>query len=159
MPPSGIVIGLQILTKHGAAPRRVGEARAIVGRGLDGDLHGKTRVSGSKRQVLIADASILRAFGLQPGDLREQITVDFPPLDLLAAGTQLRIGQVTFELAGPCEPCTHIGTLLDVADSVAFQQALQSRRGQLARVVAVDGDGLIRAGDVLEVLEKDRLPA
>jgi hypothetical protein len=34
-------------------------------------------------------------------------------------------------------------------DRVAFQQALVGRRGQLARVVAVDGDGTIRVGDAV----------
>lgn len=143
----GSVVGLQLLARHGEAPRRVSQVRALVGRGLEGDLHGKTRATGSRRQVLILDSGVPRAFGLQPGDLREQITVDFPGLDGLPAGSRLRIGPVTFELAGGCDPCTHIGGLVGAADPGAFERQLEGRRGQLARVVAADGDGMLRLGD------------
>ncbi len=122
------------------------QAMAVVDHGLVGDVHGKKK-AGSRRQVLIVDRATLDTLGLRPGDLREQITVEFPALETLPEGTRLRIGQVTCELSGPCEPCTHIGTLLGVPDAAAFQQDLQGRRGQLAKIVAVDGAGIIRVGD------------
>lgn len=143
---TGRVVSLQILTEHRQHPLPVAEVRALVGRGLEGDVHGKKRPD-SHRQVLIVDRAMLAAMGLRPGDLREQITVEFPGLDRLAAGTRLRVGRAICELTGPCEPCTHIGGLLRVSDPRAFQQELEGRRGQLARIVAVDGDGLIRVGD------------
>lgn len=148
MPPimSGRVVGLHILPEHRQRPQPVTEVRALVGRGLEGDVHGKKRPD-SNRQVLIIEQSMLAAMGLRPGDLREQITVEFPGLDRLAAGTRLRVGQATCELTGPCEPCTHIGGLLGIPDPRAFQQVLDGKRGQLARVVAVDGEGVIRVGD------------
>lgn len=147
---SGIVLSLQLLTTHGERPRPVSEARALVGHGLEGDIHGKTN-PGSRRQVLIVDRATLQEMHLRAGDLREQITVEFADLERLAAGTFLRVGAATCELSGPCEPCTHIGALNGVADPAAFQKALVGRRGQLARVVAVDGDGRIRVGDPVTV--------
>ena len=145
----GAVVGLHLLRAHGERPESVSQAVATVGRGLDGDLHGKTRAPGSRRQLLIVDRADLVRLGLQPGDLREQITVDFPELNTLPAGTLLRIGSVTCELTGFCEPCTHIGGLVGVRDPQAFQHSLMDRRGQLARVTAVEGDGTIRIGDAV----------
>jgi MOSC domain-containing protein YiiM len=143
---TGHVLSIHLLRAQRTPPQPVAEAKALVGHGLEGDVHGKKR-PGDHRQVLILDLVSLRHFGLRPGDLREQITVDFPMLERLPAGTRVRIGAATFELSGPCEPCTHIGQTLGMEDRIVFQQALAGRRGQLARVVAVDGDGVIRVGD------------
>jgi len=143
---NGTVVSLQLVTRHGERPRAVEEARALVDHGLEGDIHGKTK-PGSRRQVLITERATLTGMGLRPGDLRDQITVALEVLESLPAGTRLRMGEATLELSGPCEPCTHIGALNGVPDPVAFQQMLQGRRGQLARVVAVAGDGRIRIGD------------
>lgn len=148
MDQTGTVVSLQILTAHRTRPQRVREVRALVDHGLEGDIHGKQR-AGSRRQMLMLDQRVLAAFGLEPGDLREQITVDFPSLDALPAGSLLRIGQVTCELTASCTPCTHIGGLLGVVDPAALQKELDGRRGQLARIVQVQGDGLIRVGDAV----------
>lgn len=142
----GRVVSIQIVTEHRAKPRRVPEVRALVDHGLEGDVHGKKQ-AGGRRQVLIIDQTIHGILGVQPGDLREQITVDFPALDSMPPGTLVRIGEVTLELTSSCDPCTHIGGLLGVADPQAFERQLEGRRGQLARVVSVDGEGLIRVGD------------
>lgn len=147
----GRILNLQLLTGHGNPPRPVSEVRAIVGRGLEGDLHGKSRPD-TRRQVLIVDRSTLLTFGLTPGALREQITVDFSQLETLPVGTQLQVGDVTLELTGACEPCTHIGELNGVSDVEEFRSKLEGRRGQLARVVAVEGQSLIRVGDRIAVL-------
>lgn len=147
----GTVLHLHLLTRHGERPRVVAEARALPGHGLDGDLHGKSR-SGSRRQVLIVDRGALETLQLRPGDLREQITVAFAPLESLAPGTLLQVGEAVLELTGPCEPCTHIGALNRVEDPAAFQASLAGRRGQLARVVEVEGEGRIRTGDRVAVI-------
>ena len=147
MPDAGRVIGLHVLRSHGERPQSRPEVRALVGQGLDGDLHGKGRAAGTGRQVLVMDRGTLAASGLQPGDLREQITVDYAPLETLPAGTRLRVGGAVLEVTGPCEPCTHIGKLNGRSDAVEFKKSLEGRRGQLARVIAVDGEGMIRVGD------------
>ncbi len=146
MTESGRVISLHVLTEKGQPPQHRSEVRGVVGYGLEGDLHGKSR-AGTSRQVLVVDLQTLSASGLQPGDLREQITVDFAPLETLPVGTQLYVGGVILELTGPCEPCTHIGKLNGRPDTVEFKKSLEGRRGLLAKVVAVEGDGLIRLGD------------
>ncbi len=157
--PRGTVTNLQILLEHRQQPAAVSQVRALVDQGLEGDAHGKKK-AGSRRQILILDRGTLQELGLRPGDLREQITIDFPPLETLPAGTRLQIGQVTCELTGPCEPCTHIGALVGVADAAQFQTSLQGRRGQLAKVTAVDREGTIRVGDPVVVIDaRDPTPA
>lgn len=151
----GTVVNLQLVARHGERPRAVVEVRALVDHGLEGDIHGKTK-PGSRRQVLLADRGTLEGLGLRPGDLRDQITVDLAVLERLPAGTRLQVGEATLELSGPCEPCTHIGALNGVSDPVAFQERLRGRRGQLARVVAVEGAGAIRVGD--PVVVQDPVP-
>ena len=49
---------------------------------------------------------------LNPGDLREQITVDMPELMQLEVGNQIDINGNILEIDGDCEPCTHIGLSL-----------------------------------------------
>ena len=155
----GTVINLQILPEHRQQPAAVSQVRALVDHGLEGDAHGKKK-AGSRRQILILDKSTLQELSLRPGDLREQITIDFSLLETLPAGTLLQIGQVTCELTGPCEPCTHIGSLVGVADAAQFQTSLQGRRGQLAKVTAVDREGTIRIGDPVVVIgTRDPTPA
>ena len=147
MNDSGRVIGIYVLNAHGERPQPRTEVRALVGSGLEGDLHGKGRAAGTGRQVLVMDRQTLEASGLNPGDLREQITVDFAALETLPVGTHVRVGDATLEVTGPCEPCTHIGKLNGRPDAVEFKKTLEGRRGQLAKVIAVEGDGFIRLGD------------
>lgn len=155
----GTVLNLQVLHEPRQSPTPVTQARAVVDHGLEGDAHGKKK-AGSRRQLLILDHRTLQELGLRPGDLREQITLDLPALETLPAGTLLQIGGATCELTGPCEPCTQIGQILGVADSTEFQTSLRGRRGQLAKVIAVSRGGLIRVGDIVEVIgTRDPTPA
>ena len=147
MNDSGRVIGIYVLTAHGERSQPRIEVRALVAQGLEGDIHGKGRAAGTGRQVLVMDRQTLEASGLNPGDLREQITVDFAALETLPVGTHLRIGDATLEVTGLCEPCMHIGKLNGRQDAGEFRKSLEGRRGQLAKVVDVEGDGRIRLGD------------
>ena len=145
------VISIQLHHTPGQPLTPAPQARALLERGLEGDSHSQ-RQPGRRRQVLLLDASTLDHFDLHPGDLREQITVrGLPDISVLPSGSRLRIGDVTLEAAGDCEPCLHIGEMLGVADPEAFRQALVKRRGLLCRVVAVNGEGYVRVGDAVEV--------
>lgn len=147
----GTVTYLHVIPQHGRAPLMQTEVTAVVDAGISGDVHAQK--ARGRRQVLLLDQGILAAVGLPPGALREQITVDFPELEHLAVGTVLHIGQATLEITGPCDPCTHIGKLAGVGDSATFQAALAGRRGVLARVVGIEGDGRIRIGDVIAAVD------
>jgi MOSC domain-containing protein YiiM len=141
----GRVVSLQTKRDH-FAPLEPVEAFRATELGLDGDKHAG-REEG-KRQILLAEAGDLRDLGLEPGALREQMTVDLPGLMALPEGTRLRVGGATLEVTGVCEPCTHIGEHLGAEDPEALRQTLVGRRGMLARVV---GGGPIRRDDPVEV--------
>lgn len=65
------------------------------------------------RQALIASKSVMAECGLKPGDLRENIIVDFERLYELPSGTVVRIGEASLRLTFHCEPCKKILTLID----------------------------------------------
>jgi len=141
------VVGLHLHERHGEHPRAVGEVVGRVGGGIEGDSHADR----TKRAVVIVDRSTHEALGLQPGDLREQITIDgLPGLSALAADTELRVGGLTLRVNGDAAPCLHIGELVGVDDPLAFQASLAGRRGATCTVIAVDGPA--RIGDAVEVL-------
>jgi MOSC domain-containing protein YiiM len=141
---TGRVVHLQLVPRHEADPERVGEVRATEV-GLQGDVHAGRHEG--KRQVLLTHLGDLRDLGLEPGALREQVTVDLPGLMGLAAGTRLRAGEAVLEVTGECEPCTHIGEHLGAKDRKAMRESLRGRRGMLARVTVA---GTIRLGDPVE---------
>lgn len=146
------VISLQLHQAEGQPLRPIAQARALLDLGLEGDSH-SLHGPGRKRQVLILDVSTADHFALQPGDLREQITIrGLPDVTTLPTGARLRMGEATFEAAGACAPCLHIGGLLGVEDAEAFRQALERRRGLLCRVVEVSGEGWVRLGDAVQLL-------
>lgn len=150
MSPRGVVLSIHLLKVHKQPPVQVEEARALVGHGLEGDVHGKGRPDTS-RQVLIADRRALEALGLAHGALKEQLTVDLPGLDDLSRGQLLRVGEVTLEVTVPCEPCEVIGKYNAVADPYALRDALRGRRGMMSKVIATVGEGRIRRGDEIIV--------
>ena len=140
------VVGRHLHERHGEHPRAVDEVVGRVGGGIEGDSHAHR----AKRAVVIVDRSVQEALGLQPGDLREQITVQgLPGVTTLEPGTELRVGAITLRVNGECAPCTHIGEMVGVDDVVAFQASLTGRRGAECTVIAADGP--VRIGDAVEV--------
>jgi MOSC domain-containing protein YiiM len=141
------VVALHLHERHGERPRAVDEAVGRIGGGIEGDSHAHR----AKRAVVIVDRSAHEALGLQPGDLREQITIEgLPGVTTLAPGTELRVGALTLRVNGEAAPCTHIGKMLGVDDVLAFQASLAGRRGAECTVVAADGP--LRIGDAVDVL-------
>jgi MOSC domain-containing protein YiiM len=140
------VVSLQLHEGHGKPMRPVAQADARVGGGIEGDTHAQR----SKRAVTIVDRSTHDAVGVQPGDLREQITIEgLPSLGSLSEGTMLQIGAITLRVNGPCDPCTHIGEM-NGADPQEFQTLLEGRRGLVCNVVSADGP--VRVGDDVHVM-------
>jgi MOSC domain-containing protein YiiM len=96
------------------------------------------------RQVLIASQSVTTQCGLLPGDLRENIVVDFDALHELASGTVVQIGQALVRLTFHCEPCKKILKLVPF-DRIAH------KRGVLGSFLTA---GTISVGDRFSVTEQ-----
>jgi MOSC domain-containing protein YiiM len=108
----------------------------VEGLGVEGDHHARPR---SSRQVLLMTKENCDAFGLSPGDVRENIVTRGLDLQALPAGTRLEIGPAALEITKDCEPCSFIDGLRP-----GLKQQMLGRRGMLARVVR---SGQIRVGD------------
>ena len=149
----GKVLSLQIVVKHRKPLQPVDSVKAIVGHGLEGDVHSK-RVS-TKRQVHLLDTRVLESVGLHPGDLRDQITVDFPNLTQLPEGALLAVGETVFELTMSCPVCDHVADLAGHPAPDGLIQSLQGKSGMLAKVVHTTGEGRITVGDSVSVYTGD----
>jgi MOSC domain-containing protein YiiM len=113
------------------------EARAVDGKGLEGDVSfGRTT-----RQVLIMEAETLERFGIDPGAARENVLVRGFRVAELSVGGHLAVGETLLEITGDCTPCSFMDDLRP-----GLQEAIRGERGVLARVVS---GGTIRVGDTV----------
>jgi MOSC domain-containing protein YiiM len=141
------VVSLHLHRERCVPPTPVDSVVGHVGGGFVGDSH----VAKATRSVLVVDRAALDDLGLRPGDLREQVTVEgLRNVTTLAPGTLLRLGGITVRVNGQCEPCTHIGGMLEVGDPEVLRQSLAGRRGAVCTVV--EASGVARVGDRVEVV-------
>jgi MOSC domain-containing protein YiiM len=110
--------------------------RLIEDLGIEGDQHARPR---SSRQVLLMAEENCDAFGLAPGEVRENIVTRGVDLQNLPAGTLLGIGSAELVITKDCEPCSFIDSLRP-----GLRARMERRRGMLARVLR---GGEIRVGD------------
>ena len=117
----------------------------VEGLGVEGDHHARPR---SSRQVLLMAEENCDAFGLAPGEVRENIVTRGIDLQALPAGTRLEIGEAALEITKDCEPCVFIERLRP-----GLQAQMVGRRGMLSRVVR---SGRIRVGDSIVLIPGNR---
>src|SRR4026207_386002 len=99
------VVFLQKVPKRKEPPVVSGALSLLDGRGIDGDCHVKP---GGSRQVLLMSEENCDAFGLAPGEVRENIVTRGIDLQALPTGTLLTIGDAALEITKHCEPCAFI---------------------------------------------------
>jgi MOSC domain-containing protein YiiM len=137
----GVIKKLFIKAKQGNPMHNVPELDAVANKGLKGD-----QAFGRKsRQVLLVDLSQLDKLGLNPGDLRENITVDGLPLDSLPLGTKLLAGEVVLRIVENCDPCSKLETIRP-----GLMLASKGKRGMLA---VIEKGGLLSEGSPITCLE------
>jgi MOSC domain-containing protein YiiM len=125
----------------------VTSAALITGVGIDGDKHAQ---AASLRQVLIVDKEALDAVGVDPGTIKENVTVEGLDVMSLPAGTLLRIGaEAVLEITKICEPCFRMDEI-----RMGLKDELVGRRGMTARVAR---GGTVRVGDPITVEAAERL--
>ena len=114
--------------------------QAIAGYGLDGCAHANP----PKREVLFASRDHLDAVGVEPGAIRENLTVEGADVQDWPVGQRVRAGGAVFEITMVCDPCHRMDELRQ-----GLRAELDGRRGMLARVVE---SGEVAVGDQIELL-------
>lgn len=116
------------------------EAKAIAGHGLEGCAHANP----PRREVLFVSKEHLDALGLEPGQIRENLTVDGEDVETWPVGRRVRAGEAVFEITMVNHPCERMEAIRP-----GLREELKGKRGKLARVVA---GGTVRVGDPVELL-------
>lgn len=115
--------------------------RVLADHGLEGCAHARP---GGKRQVLFASSEHLEAVGVEPGRIRENVTVEGGNVQEWPVGQLVRVGGALFEVTMVCDPCERMDEIRP-----GLRRQLEGRRGMLARVLE---DGEVALGDSLELL-------
>ncbi len=142
MSSTATVKSLWISPGKGQPMRAAQQIRAVEDYGLEGCAHGG---SGSARQVLLIESEVLARLAVEPGKLKENLTIAGLALNELRPGTLLRIGkEAVLQITRACHPCRKLESIRrGVADE------LLGRRGLLAMVHT---GGWLQAGDPICVL-------
>ena len=114
--------------------------RAIAGQGFEGCAHGNP----PKREVLFVSKEHLDAVGVEPGAIRENLTVEGDDVERWPVGQRVRAGEAVFEITMVCDPCHRMDELRQ-----GLRAELEGKRGMLARVVE---SGEVAVGDEIELL-------
>ena len=115
--------------------------RAIAGEGLEGCAHANP----PKREVLFVSIEHLQSVGVEPGAIRENLTVEGTDVEQWPIGQRVRVGdEAVFEITMVCDPCRRMDELRQ-----GLRAELQGKRGMLARVVEA---GEVAVGDPVELL-------
>ena len=114
--------------------------RAIAGQGLEGCAHANP----PRREVLFVSKEHLDSVNVEPGAVRENITVDGDDVQRWPVGQRVRAGEAEFEITMVCDPCHRMDELRD-----GLRAELDGKRGMLARVVE---SGEVAVGDAVELV-------
>jgi MOSC domain-containing protein YiiM len=148
----GTVEAIHIAREAARPVEAVREARAVPGRGLEGDRYflkigTYSNNPGSGRPVTLIEAETLEAVALEsgitlpPGASRRNITTRGVPLNHLV-GKRFRLGEVVLEGTRLCEPCSHLEGLTQGG----VLSALVHRGGLRCNVLT---EGTIHVGDAV----------
>ena len=151
----GTVVSIHIAAAAMGPMASVTEARAVPGKGLEGDRYFKqagtySNNPGSGRDVTLIEIeaieSLKRDYGieLEPGESRRNIVTRGVSLNHLV-GRDFKVGDVTLRGARLCEPCSHLEGL----SRKGVQRALNHRGGLRAEIVS---GGRIRVGNPVVAL-------
>lgn len=114
--------------------------RALAGFGLEGCAHANP----PRREVLLVSQQHLDALDLEPGAIRENLTIAGADVHDWPVGQRVRAGEAVLEITMVCDPCQKMDALRD-----GLRAELDGRRGMLAHVVE---GGEIAVGDDVSLL-------
>jgi molybdopterin adenylyltransferase len=135
------IVGVWTSPGRGTARMDAHERRhAIVGGGLEGCAHANPPM----REVLLVSKQHLDSVGVDPGAIRENLTVEGDDVQQWPIGQRVRAGEALFEITMVCDPCKKMDVLRE-----GLRAELDGKRGMLARVVE---GGEVAVGDDIELL-------
>jgi len=115
--------------------------RAIAGEGLEGCAHANPPM----REILFVSKGHLDSVGVEPGAIRENLTVEGCDVQQWPIGQRVRVGdEAVFEITMVCDPCHRMDELRD-----GLRAELEGKRGMLAKIV---DSGEVTVGDAVELL-------
>ena len=146
----GVVVSIHLASAAGAPMLAVEEARAVPGRGLEGDRYFErsgtySRRPGTGRAITLVEDEAVEALHqeagieLPPGGTRRNVVTRGVPLNHLV-DRDFRIGDVLLHGTRLCEPCGHLERLTQKG----VRRALVHRGGLRADILT---EGTIRVGD------------
>jgi MOSC domain-containing protein YiiM len=135
------VVGLFVSPARGSGRSEPRErVLAIESQGVEGCAHANP----PRREVLFASKGHLDAVGVEPGAIRENVTVDGADVQEWPIGQRVKVGGALFEITMICDPCQRMDDLRS-----GLRAEIDGRRGMLAHVVE---GGEIALGDQVELL-------
>ncbi|MGH7554988.1 MAG: MOSC domain-containing protein [Longimicrobiales bacterium] len=151
---NGEVVSVHLADRAMARPVEVAEARAVPGKGLEGDRYFNQAGTFSAkdnpdRELTLIEIEAIEAAShdcgvtLEPGDARRQVVTRGVPLNHLV-GREFWVGDVRVRGIRLCEPCEHLNSLTDPGVTKAFAH----RGGLRAQILS---EGLIRKGAEVRV--------
>ena len=153
MPERGAVVAIHIAPVGGAPIKAVREARAVAGKGLEGDRYFSrtgtySNQPGSGREVTLIEIEAIEALKrdydieLNPGESRRNIVTRGVSLNHLV-GREFKIGDVALRGTRLCEPCSHLQKLT----RQGVMRGLVHRGGLRAEIVT---SGMLQVGDAIK---------
>ena len=141
MTEEGTITNIHIARIKDTPSDAVEQATIISGQGISGD---RSCDPLNDRQVLIMDKEILDYFGLEPGQVKENIAVSGMNMSKALAGAILSIGKdITMQITGFRDPCTQID---EIRPGLRGIMSDGQGRGVLARVLS---GGTMKVGDTV----------
>ncbi len=113
---------------------------AIESQGFEGCAHGNP----PRREVLLASKHHLEEVGVEPGAIRENVTVEGADVQAWPVGQRVKVGEAVLEITMVCDPCHRMDELRE-----GLRAEIDGKRGMLAHVVE---GGEIALGDSIELL-------
>jgi len=149
----GSVVSIHVTPAAGQPMESVPEARALAGRGLEGDRYAlgigyySTSPSPGGRELTLIETETLEALSalgvkLSAAETRRNVATSGVPLNHLV-GREFWIGEVRLRGTRLCEPCKYLEGLTQAG----AMGALIHRGGLRAQILH---DGLIRVGDTVK---------
>ena len=137
----GVVEAIHLGAEKAGELLPVESARAVAGKGLEGDRHFYEQGAEPGRALTLVEAEVVEDVSLPLGGTRRQVTVRGVRLNDLV-GKRFRVGDVECYGVELCEPCLHLQSLT----RPGIVKELAHRAGINADILT---DGVIRVGDRL----------